>query len=99
MRGSVTSGAGTQKSILVLDLIASCFCSVALPLRTSLQMPQGCTPSKVLATATEIGASLEYSTTMLTQATDCKSAQCPPTEKISNIATTELPKRLRTSSS
>lgn len=57
--GNEMACASIQTSGFVLILVASCFFSDSWPRLTMWQRLQGCLPSKVLDTATEIGASFE----------------------------------------
>src|SRR5881394_3616458 len=92
---NVTARANSHESGLSFGLIAFCFCSVSLPCLTMWQRLHGCFPSKAFSTAAASGASFEKSITIDTHATDCKKAQCPPTEITSRTAISNLAARFR----
>src|SRR5262245_10384835 len=77
----------SQKSSLVSTFEVSCFCSDCLPSCTTLQILHGCRPSKVFRRAVLSVSVCANFTVMLSQATDCNTAQCPPIAKISERTT------------
>ena len=79
----MTRVAARKKSSLVSNFWISCLCSDLFPLSTNLQIEQGCLPLNVLTSASLSGAVCEYSATIVIQATDCKTAQCPPNANVS----------------
>ena len=61
-----------------------------LPSAMTLHKVQGCFPSNVRTTAWEKDAVERLATSMLVQATDCKSHQCSPMEQASTKAISSL---------
>src|SRR6266700_739861 len=77
--------ATNARSSLVGGFWACCFFSDFFPSTTILHKLQGCLPSKVLSSASFKVADCEKLTAMPTHATDCRIAQCRPSEHESVI--------------